>query len=66
MTACPPTLLRWTEEAEAEEVCALALLQREPQSGAVRALEAAAATRSSGGAPALWPRLLGWFTYSSP
>jgi hypothetical protein len=36
MTASLPTPLRWTEEAEAEAMCALAVVQREPQSGAVR------------------------------
>ena len=31
MTTRRPTLLRWTEEAEAEQMCALAMLEREPQ-----------------------------------
>jgi hypothetical protein len=32
MTARRPRLLRWTEEAEGEQVCALAGLEREPPS----------------------------------
>lgn len=36
MTARQPTPLRWTEETEAETMCALARLEREPQSPTVR------------------------------
>jgi hypothetical protein len=36
MNARLPTPLRWTEEAEAKAICALAVLESEPQSAAVR------------------------------
>jgi hypothetical protein len=57
-----PTLLRWTEQAEAEAVCALAVLQCEPQSAAVRLVEWATPIPSFVAWPALWSRLLTWFT----
>lgn len=36
MTTRIPTLLRWTEEAEAAQVRALAAFEREPESAAAR------------------------------
>jgi len=61
MTAKKPTLLRWTEEAEAEHVCALATLEREPQSAAARPAAFASQPFSTRRRPALLPRLLSWF-----
>jgi hypothetical protein len=36
MIAKMPMPLRWCENAEAEQVCALAVLEREPHTGAAR------------------------------
>ena len=47
MTARLTTPLRWTEEAEAEAMCAEAVLEREPQSAAVRVAADAAAIASA-------------------
>jgi hypothetical protein len=60
MTAKKPTLLRWTEEAEAEHVCALATLEREPQNAAARPVAFASPPFSTRRRPALLPRLLSW------
>jgi hypothetical protein len=60
-----PIFLRWTERAEAEAVCALAVLEREPQSAVVRLVDWAVPIRSSVARPALWSRLLRRFTCSS-
>ncbi len=62
MNVGTPTLLRWTEQAEAEAVCALAVLQREPQSAAVRLVAWATPIPYFVAWPALWSRLLTWFT----
>lgn len=48
-----PATLRWAEQAEAEQVCALAVLEPEPESGAVRPVGAAPLAGST-----LWPNLL--------
>jgi hypothetical protein len=50
MTWWTPIPLRWAEESEAREVCALAALHREPYSGAVRLVEWVAPI----GAPGAW------------
>ncbi len=60
MTAKKPTLLRWTEEAEAEHVCALATLEREPQNAAASPVAFAPQPFSTSRRPALLPRLLSW------
>jgi hypothetical protein len=61
MSTRKPTLLRWTEQAEAKHVCALATLEREPQSAAARPV-AFAPPRPVGirRRPPLLPRLRGW------
>ena len=41
MAARQSTLLRWTEAAEAAEICAYVELEREPQPAAVRRVEGA-------------------------
>jgi hypothetical protein len=46
MTTSKPIPCRWTEEAEAEKVCGLAVLEREPQSAAVRLVGCTAAMSS--------------------
>jgi hypothetical protein len=61
MTARTPILLRWTEEAEAEQVRALAAFQREPESAAVRPIALAASPFGMWHHPALPPWLLSWF-----
>jgi hypothetical protein len=59
MTAWLPMPLRWTEEAEAEAMCAQAVLQREPHSAAVGvAIYTAAIT--SAASPRSWRRPLKW------
>jgi hypothetical protein len=65
MTQSMPMPLRWTEEAEAEEICALAVLEREPRSAAVRPVERSAAISFFAMSRALLPRLLGRLTASS-
>ena len=57
-----PVLRRWTEQAEAEQMCALAMFEREPQNLAA-ACPVAVAPRfvSMRRAPALLSRLRGWF-----
>jgi len=62
MTQWTPTPLRWTEEAEGEQVCTLAMLQREPRSAAVRPVERLAPISIFGVPRALLPRLLSWLT----
>lgn len=42
MFARMPTPVRWTEEAEAQQVCTLALLEPEPESAAARPRQIAA------------------------
>jgi hypothetical protein len=54
MTARQSTPLRWTEAAEAAEICAYVELEREPQLAAVRRVEGADAV-PAGGRRALWP-----------
>jgi hypothetical protein len=67
MTLRTPALLRWSEEAEAEQVCSLAVLEPEPLYISFRAVAGAAAPNLSFVArPALWPRLLDWLAYSRP
>jgi len=56
-----PILLRWTEEAEAERVCALAILEGEPQDAAARPAAIAAKPCSTRRRPTLLPSLLNWF-----
>lgn len=65
MSTRKPALLRWTEEAEAEQVCALAGLMREPQSASPDPLEFAALPRSTHHRLAVLPRLLSLFGCSS-
>ena len=48
MTARQSTLLRWTEAAEAAEICAYVELEREPQPAAVRRVEVAGAVPVGG------------------
>jgi hypothetical protein len=62
MSLWTPIFLRWTEQAEAEAVCALAVLQHDPQSGAVRLVDWSTRIPASVARSALWPRLLSWFT----
>jgi hypothetical protein len=57
MTCWLPTPLHWTEESEEKAVCALALLQREPQSLAIRPIEWMAPIGTAG---ALWLQLWRW------
>jgi hypothetical protein len=55
MTVKTPVALRWTENAEAERVCALALLECEPEKAAVSNLvEVVAQSRSLRPSPARW------------
>jgi hypothetical protein len=54
MTARQSTLLRWTEAAEAAEVCAYVELEREPRPATVRLVEGAGPA-PAGGRRALWP-----------
>jgi hypothetical protein len=54
MTARQSTLLRWTEAAEAAEICAYVELEREPQPAAVRRVEGVGAL-AAGGRRGLWP-----------
>jgi hypothetical protein len=61
MTTRRPTLLRWTEEAEAEQVRALAAFEREPQTPAARPVAFAPEPFSTRHRPALLPWLLSWF-----
>jgi hypothetical protein len=61
MTWWTPIPLRWAEESEAKQVCALAALQREPYSGAVRFVEWVAPISAPSAWSVLWPRLAGWF-----
>ena len=66
MTARLTTPLRWTEEAEAEAMCAEAVLEREPQSAAVRVVEADAAAIASAAPRRRRPSLLNplaWLHY---
>jgi hypothetical protein len=66
MTLWKSVLLRWTEETEAEEVCSLAVLEREPQgaNANMRPVKWATATSACVAGPPFWPRLRGWFTCS--
>lgn len=61
MTRRRPTLRRWTEEAEAEHMCTLAILEREPQNFAACPVAAAPRFVSLRHAPAVLARLRGWF-----
>jgi hypothetical protein len=61
MTMRRSTLLRWTEEAEAEQMRAMAMSEREPQNIAACPVAAAQHFFSKGHAPALLGRLRGWF-----
>ncbi len=61
MTPRRPTLRRWTEEAEAEQICALAMLEREPQNVAACPVAVAPHVLSTRHAAALPARLRGWF-----
>lgn len=61
-----PIPLRWTEEAEAEQVCALAALEREPHSGAARVVGVAIRSSLPGRRPALLSRLLSLFGEPQP
>ena len=61
MTARQSTLLRWTEAAEAAEICAYVELEREPQPAAVCLAESADAA-SAGGLRGLWPLFIERFT----
>jgi hypothetical protein len=63
MVAKPPTLLRWTETAEAARVCTLALLQRELDSPVACLVEVAAGFCVSTPRKTLAPRQLGWFRW---
>jgi hypothetical protein len=63
MNASSPMPLRWSEQAEAEEVCALALVEHGQESAVVRPVEDPASASSAVRRPALLPWLLGWFTY---
>ena len=56
-----PILMRWTEEAEAAQVCALAAFEREPESAAVRAAAADRHALPPHNRQAVLPRLLSWF-----
>jgi hypothetical protein len=57
MTARQPAFLRWTETAEAAEVCASAAL--EPKPAASCRVESAGQTSADNRRP-LWPRLVDW------
>ncbi len=61
MPARNPRLLRWTEQAEAEHVRALAILEPEPQSAAARPKVIAEQRLSAPFRSVLLPRLLTWF-----
>jgi hypothetical protein len=54
MTARQSAFLRWTEAAEAAEVCAYVELEREPQPATVRLVEGAGPA-PSGARRGLWP-----------
>ncbi|MGA8550970.1 MAG: hypothetical protein WB678_12110 [Stellaceae bacterium] len=66
MTARNPRLLRWTEQAEAEHVRALAILEPEPQSAAAQPKVIPEQRFSALCRPALLPRLLSWFGAPGP
>ncbi len=66
MTMRRPILLRWSEEAEAEHVRALAGLEREPQSAAARPVAVALHPFSTRHRPAVLPWLFGWFAAADP
>ncbi len=61
MTTRMPTLLRWSEEAEAAQVRALAAFEREPESAAVRPVAFDPHPQSRHNRQAVLPRLLSWF-----
>jgi hypothetical protein len=61
-----PTLLRWTEEAEAAQVRALAAFECEPESAAVRAISVDPHPWSQRNHHAVLPRLLNWLGGSDP
>jgi len=61
MIAKTPVPLRWSEKAEAAQVCTLALLEREPQSATARPIDVAPPIARSGLWPALPTRLAEWF-----
>jgi hypothetical protein len=56
-----PTLMRWTEEAEAAQMCAFAAFECEPESAAVRAVAFDRHPLSPRNRQAVLPRLLSWF-----
>lgn len=60
MTARIPTLLRWSEEAEAAQVCALAAFERESESAAAPPIVFAAHSCPQRNRHAVLPRLLSW------
>ena len=59
MTARQPPFLRWTETAEAAEVCASVTLEREPKPAAFCRVESADQTPADG-RRMRWPRLVDW------
>jgi hypothetical protein len=60
VTARIPTLLRWSEEAEAAQVCALAAFECESESAAVRPVAFDPHPWSQRNRHAVLPRLLSW------
>jgi hypothetical protein len=58
MTPRRPIPLRWAEEAEAEQVCALAVLEPEVESGAARPVCCAPQSYAPQSCSPLWPSLL--------
>jgi hypothetical protein len=61
-----PTLLRWTEEAEAAQVSALAAFEREVQSAAARPVAVVPRPLSTRHRASVLPWLLSWFGTPDP
>lgn len=61
MTIRRPTLQRWTEEAEAEQMCALAMFEREPENVAACPVIVTPHAVSQRYASTLLSRMRGWF-----
>jgi hypothetical protein len=64
MIARTPVPLRWSEKAEAEQVCALAMLEGHQQTRAICLVAVAAEFCSP--RPVLPPRVLDWFRRFDP